>query len=217
MEREVTDNELIAAYHAGRLTPEQLATFEARIGQDAPFAREVAALAPVSNWLQQSFAAGPSATYRLSPERVATIRAVARGDIVAFPVTQAQVPVRRSTISWIVRRYGLATAAAAAMLVGGISGFETGRVQYSSESAPILLAVDIPGSDEFANSVDEMRGYVPAYGLDHADFPAMASRSHQSRVAPVAWTDSAESFRRDFGLPGPSSTYLRSGEILFLQ
>jgi hypothetical protein len=218
MEREVTDSELIAAYHAERMTPEERVCFEARISQNPALAREVDALAGVSDWLRQSFATGPSTPYRLSPERVAVIRAAARGDIVEFPAAPAPaLPRRRSALSRIVRRYGLASAAAAAMLVGGVSGFETGRVQYTSGSAPMLLAVDLSDSGESVDAGNEMRSYVPAYGLDHADFRAMVARGHHSRVAPVAWAESAGLLVRDYGLPGPGSAYLRSGELLFLQ
>jgi hypothetical protein len=218
MEREVIQSELIAAYHANRLTPEERASFEARLADDPRFALEVAGLAPVAEWLQDSFAAGPSSGYRLSPERVAMIRAAARGDVVAFPTAKVVKPRRRSFAARIAQRYGLAAAAAAAMIVGGISGFESGRLQYTDQTDPILVAVNVSNSaSSITNDIDETLAYAPAYGLDHADFGSMVSRGRQARVATATWIQSALSPGRDFGLPGPGSAYLRSGEILFLQ
>ncbi len=209
------DTELIAAYHAGRLSADEAAAFDARLASDSEFAAEVELLAPVSSWLKRSFEASPSANYRLSPDRIAALRAAARGDIVAFP-QRTQAPARRrSVFSRVVRRYGLAAAAAVAMIIGGVSGFESGRFQFSDTSRPLIVAVDLTGSEGDASESDMIHYYPPAYGLDHADFAAIASRySGTGHPAQGSFAYAARP-HVDYGLPGPGSPYLRSGELLF--
>jgi hypothetical protein len=216
MNGELKNNELIAAYLADRLSADEAAALEDRLTFDPAFAAEVASLAPVSSWLQRSFDSGPSANYRLGPERLAAIRAASRGDIVEFPAP-VRVPVRRrSRALRIARRYGIAAAAAVAMVVGGISGFESCRLQFSETSQPVLLALDLPDSRPTADESDTIYFYPPAYGLDHADLGAMASR-YSGTADPSGRLAYAVQPTRDYGLPGPVSPYLRSGEQLFLQ
>jgi hypothetical protein len=216
MNGELRNNESIAAYLAGRLSADEVAALEDRLTADPAFAAEVASLAPVSSWLRRSFDAGPSANYRLSSERITAIRATSRGDIVEFPA-RAQTPVRRrSRALRIARRYGLAAAAAVAMIAGGISGFESGRIQYTESSESVLLAIDLSNSRSAADEADMIPFYPPAYGLDHADFGAMASR-YSGAAHPSGQLAHAAQPTRDYGLPGPVSPYLRSGELLFLQ
>jgi hypothetical protein len=216
MEREVNDNELIAAYHAGRLTPEECAEFEARLLVDDALASEVESLGQVASWLQRSIDAGPSANFRLSADRTAAIRAAASDGIVEFPAARVRSDRTRSGFVRGLRRYGLAAAAALAMIAGGVTGFESGRWQFSDTSAPMLVAVDpgvVGGERDFA----AVHSYAPAYGLDHADFSAMASRDRQFRREAIDFAGYTVQPTGDFGLPGPGSPYLRSREILFLQ
>lgn len=206
---------LIAAYHAGRLEPADRAEFELRVAADPRLAAEVERLAPVSDWIREGFGAAPDdRAFRLSADRAALIRAAARGDIVTFPAAHTESR-RPSRVVDFARRYGLVAAVAVAVTVGAVSGFESGRFQVAESSRPILIAVDRgeDGSGDVATDIVYL--YPPAYGLDHADFTAMTSR------VPAGRDEAAVGFavqpRRDYGLPGPSSPYLRSREILFLQ
>ena len=206
---------LIAAYHAGRLSAEDAESIRARCASDAAFAAEVEALAPVSEFLARGFESGPSANYRLSADRLAVIRAAARGDIVAFPEPSKPVLRKRSRLMRATRRYGLATAAALAMMVGAVSGFESGRFQFEGQTRPVVVAIDTELSGVSVDYPGDMRSYVPAYGLDHADFTSMMARGdHAGAAQPAAFVREAHG---DFGLPGPGSPYLRAKEILFLQ
>ena len=216
MDQPERDTELIAAYHAGRLTVSEIECLEARMLQDPAFARDVESLAPVASWLAQSFAAAPSAHFRLSPESASAVRAAANGHIVEFPSGPAAPARTRMGAAHALRRYGLAAAAAVAMIVGGISGFESGRVQYSESPEPLLIAIDASESDSAVSESEAIHFYPPAYGLDHADLRALTSRSSQSFTG-TAYATPAVQPHRDYGLPGPGSSYLRSRELLFLQ
>jgi len=208
---------LIPAYHAGQLSQEEADAIRRRCADDAAFAADVEALAPVADWLRRGLANGPSSNYRLSADRVATIRAAARGDIVSFPQRPAAPVRKRTRVVRATRRYGLATAAALAMMVGAVSGFESGRFQFI-EPAPAQIAIVVDSLDVHADTVryaSEDRSYVPGYGLDHADLHAMAHRNVVLSSRP-SYTVAA-TFDRTLGLPGPVSPYLQAKDILPLQ
>ncbi len=208
-------NELIAAYHAGRLSPEDAEYVRTQSALDPAFAEEVALLAPVAQWLRHEIQSGPSANYRLSDDRLSVIRAAARGDIVSFPERSVPGIGRRSRFVRAAQRYGLATAAAVAMMIGAVSGFESGRIQFADRTAPFRIAVDAGDLRDTSVQAESIHFYSPAYGLDHTDLSAIVSRGHQS--VDRSTVRFAESPQSDLGLPGPASNYLRSKEILFLQ
>lgn len=206
----------MAAYLGGRLSCEEAAAFESRLADDLGLFADAQELRPVADWLADGIASGPSTDFRLSADRLAVIRAAARGDIVAFPgADREQAEVRPRYRNRWAKKYALAAAAMVAMMVGGISGFESGRVQFGDHVQPrsIRLAFD-PGNVAVpAEYTEIVHPYPPAYGLDHADFAAMRGNRHpHASVASVVARVS-----RDYGLPGPRSPYLSSREILFLQ
>jgi hypothetical protein len=212
MNRTDDHNALIAAYHAGRVTREEAEQVRVRCAEDADFAAEIEALGPVAEWLEREFASGPSCGYRLSADRLALIRAADRGSIVSFP--EAAEPRKRVRVIRATRRYGLAAAAAVAMFIGAISGFESGRVQFGDTVRPV--AVDVASSGGVAEYGVPVRFYEPAYGMDRPDFRLVRDRSSVRGETHSTSTQSVM-LDRDYGLPGPESPYLRAQEILFLQ
>jgi hypothetical protein len=109
----------------------------------------------------------------------------------------------------------VAAAAAIAMMIGALTGLETGRVQFSAQSGPVLVAVDAGEAATSESEREEVHFYPPAYGLDHANLSAATSRTLVRESAGAI--EYAVRTRGDYGLPGPGSPYLRSREILFLQ
>ncbi len=190
-----------AAYFAGQLSAEGAAALESALSRDAVLAREAEALRPIAAELVRE--SGPdSADFRLSSDRLALIRAAAAGRIVEFPAAAAVRSSRARVFT--LRRFVPALAAAAAVVIGAMAGFSSGRERFDTVDRTWQVAKrEAPAADD----ADSSHYYPPAYGLDHyTSWP-----SH--RPSAVGFASSAPA---NYGIPGPRPAYLIRGETLLL-
>lgn len=211
----------IAAYLAGRLAPEEIRAFERACAEDPQLAREVEDLRGTAAWIDDFAVQASRPEYRLSAERRARILAEARNDIVAFPAAATKArPGRRRTFApaYTVRRAVSALAAAAAIVLGGFVGLETGKQRVEAEMSGLHASLDSTISETSVEYPETIHYYPPAYGLDHADAlrfdaahgPGEYGLVNDYDLPAVGYALTAPP--RYYGLPGPRPPYL-SGSV----
>jgi len=195
----------LAAYFAGQLSADAAAALESALSRDETLAREARALRPVAAELACASTAEAS-DFRLSPDRLALIRAAASGHIVEFPGAR---PARAEhTRVFTLRRFAPALAAAAAVIIGAVTGFDSGRERFDSAEQSWQVATRQDAASSLRPEADLVHYYPPAYGLDH--------HVPQSGRRPIAVGFAAPA-PLYYGLPGPRPAYLIRGETLLLQ
>lgn len=196
-----------AAYFAGKLPADDAAALEQALARDAKLAREAEALRPVVAALSHA-AAEDAMEFRLSPDRLALIRAAASRQIVEFPRMAAAS--RRDVSLW--RKLGPAVAAAMAVVIGAVSGFSSGRGSFESTVTSFQVANDVePVDSAELRDADYVHYFPPAYGLDHyTDFRDEVPAWRATGTG-IAMTELS------YGLPGPKPAYLVPGNTFFLQ
>lgn len=197
-----------AAYFAGKLSAEETVALEQALARDAKLAREADALRPVVTDLSHA-AAQNASEFRLSPDRLALIRAAASRQIVEFPRTAAAS--RRDVSLW--RKLGPAVAAAMAVVIGAVSGFSSGRGSFEGSIASFQVATEVEGGSIGVPSDDTVHMYPPAYGLDHyADW----SETPAWRATGIGFATATPSYDY-YGLPGPRPAHRDPGNASFRQ
>ncbi len=194
-----------AAYFAGQLSAEDAASLEAAFAHDATLAREAEAMRPVAEELARA-SAGDAADFRLSPDRLALIRAAASGHIVQFPGAPVETPVSSRRDVSLVRRLAPALAAAVAVVIGAVAGFTSGQQRTNADIRSWQVATQTEPA--ILGDADIVHFYPPAYGLDH--HVAWPQRSASN----VGFAASAPAY---YGLPGPRPAFLIRGDSFILQ
>jgi anti-sigma factor RsiW len=197
-----------AAYFAGRLSADDAARLEAALARDAKLAHEAEALRPVARRFERGAETDAVENFRLSPDRLSVIRAAAARHIVDFPglARPSRVPSRPGL--FIARRFAPALAAAVAIVIGAITGFNTGRENFGGDTASWRMASQIEPAPSSSGDADPVHVYPPAYGLDH-----YISRPAHGAAA----IGFAVSTPLNYGLPGPRPGYLIRGNSFLLQ
>ena len=194
----------LAEYLAGRMPAGEASAFEDAIARDPKLAREAESLRPVVD----QFATPDSADdFRLSPDRLAVIRAAASRQIVDFPGAKKPAPRRSRSGVAVFRRIVPAVAAAAAVVIGAFLGFNSGRESFNTGVQSWHVAARVEPVAPAMAVDDAVHYYPPAYGLDH-----YASWASYHRPA----ADFVISAPFDYGLPGPRPAYMIGSQIPFV-
>lgn len=207
----------IAAYLAGRLTPEETAKFESAVAHDPHLAREVEAMRGVTGWIESVVQEAPRAEYRLSAARRAAILAEARRDIVPFPErVSASRGARAARRRHSIRRALSALAASAAIILSGLLGLGTGKERYEAELADMQASLLYVAPSADVSYPEPVRLYPPNYSLNHSDEPlpgeiqTAGSRAHGATVIAAYKANVPPPY---FGLPGPRPWYLSGRSV----